>query len=216
MWPPGSTDSTTTALASLLGICYRSLAKEGAMRFSVGWVVVLGAAVIARSAAAAVPIAGHNFDGIGSGFQGFVPSMVAADPTGAAGDTQYVQAVNLSYAVFDKTTGARIAGPIAMHNLFAGFGGACAVDVYNTGDAFKHADPVVVYDHAADRWFLTYFAWDESFPDSSGLYFHYYQCIAISETSDATGAYYRYAFETPEMADTWGGPPHRSKNDYGK
>src|SRR6266481_4656876 len=53
---------------------------------------------------------GMNFDGVGVGFSGpqgpFIVNGVPPDPNGAAGDTQYVQWVNTSFAVFSKETGA--------------------------------------------------------------------------------------------------------------
>ncbi len=44
-----------------------------------------------------------------------------------------------------------------------------------------------LYDHIANRWVLMQFAVPSGGP--------YYQCVAISKTSDATGAYDRYAFQ---------------------
>src|SRR5207245_5905717 len=46
-------------------------------------------------------------------------------------------------------------------------------------------DPVVVYDKTAGRWVVTQFS-VSTLP--------YLQCVAVSATSDATGAWYRYAF----------------------
>src|SRR5262245_45551065 len=50
-----------------------------------------------------------SFDGLGNGFVGpqgpFAINSAAPDPNGAVGSTQYVQWVNTSFAVFDKTTG---------------------------------------------------------------------------------------------------------------
>ncbi|MDB5950548.1 MAG: hypothetical protein JWR65_2403 [Massilia sp.] len=52
-------------------------------------------------------------------------------------------------------------------------------------------DPSAQYDKAAKRWLLTQFAWlPENFRTGP-----YYQCIAVSTTSDATGTYYRYVLE---------------------
>ena len=70
-------------------------------------------------------------------------------------------------------------GPAANNTLWAGFGGACQVE--NAGD------PVVLYDQLADRWFLMQFT-------SSGPTF--FNCVAVSQTNDPTGAYFRYAIST--------------------
>jgi len=59
----------------------------------------------------------QNFDGVGNGFAGSQGSFSvnAAVPSahGAVGATQYVQWVNTSFAVFDKTTGAVVYGAAA-------------------------------------------------------------------------------------------------------
>jgi hypothetical protein len=124
---------------------------------------------------------GLNFAGVGNGDYGFAPDAAPPDTNGAIGKTQYVQWVNESFAVFDKTTGALVKGPVAGNTLFANlganFGGGCA----NNNDG----DPVVQYDKAANRWILTQFSVSTQ---------PYLQCVAVSQTSDASGAYNVYAF----------------------
>src|SRR5712671_979541 len=67
---------------------------------------------------------GLNFAGVGNGDYGFAPNAAPPDTNGAVGATQYVQWVNESFAVFDKTTGAIAAGfPKAGNTLWNGFGG---------------------------------------------------------------------------------------------
>ncbi|HEY3663001.1 MAG TPA: hypothetical protein VGL24_07600, partial [Chthoniobacterales bacterium] len=116
-----------------------------------------------------------NFDGIP--FPGVGCSCAPPDTNGAVGATQYVQMVNEGYQVFNKTTGASVLGPLGITTIWTGFGGVCETN----GDG----DPVVLYDHLANRWLISQFA-GTSIPTD--------ECIAISQTSDATGAYYRYAF----------------------
>jgi len=132
---------------------------------------------------AAPTTAGLGVDGVGKGFVGpqgaFTVQSAPPDTTGAVGATQYVQWVNSSFAVFNKSTGAAVYGPVAGNTLFSGFGGAC--ETSNDGD------PVVQYDKLADRWVLMQFAVPTGGP--------YFQCVAVSQTSDATGAYNRYAFQ---------------------
>ena len=136
-----------------------------------------------NSAPAAATIAGLGVDGVGQGFSGpqgaFTVQSAPPDTTGAAGATQYVQWVNSSFAIFNKSTGAAVYGPVAGKTLFTGFGGAC--------EAQNDGDPVVMYDRLANRWVLMQFAVPTGGP--------YYQCVAVSKTSDATGAYDRYAFQ---------------------
>jgi hypothetical protein len=115
-----------------------------------------------------------SFDGIGSS-----PGKLTADTSGAVGATQYVQSVNTQFAVYDKTTGALDFGPVQLNSIFTGFGGPC-----ETSDL---GDPSTQYDKAAGRWVLS--------RHTSGP--PYYECFAVSTTSDATGSYYLYAFELP-------------------
>ena len=56
----------------------------------------------------------------------------------AVGDTQVVQWVNVSYAVFDKITGTPLTGAILGNTLWSSLGGICADN--NTGD------PIVQWD----------------------------------------------------------------------
>lgn len=120
---------------------------------------------------------GLNFEGLGLGTPGFGICCAPPDTNGAVGATQYVQWVNLSFAVYDKNTGAMVAGPTPGNALWAGFGGQC--QTANSGD------PIVQYDKIANRWVLSQFAVNSS---------PFLQCVAVSTTSDATGSYNRYAF----------------------
>ena len=116
-----------------------------------------------------------NFDGIP--FPGVTCNCAPPDTNGEVGLTQYVQIVNEGYQVFDKNTGNSVLGPQSIVTVWAGFGGVCQ----NNGDG----DPVVLYDQLADRWVITQFAGSNVPTD---------ECIAVSSTSDATGAYHRYDF----------------------
>src|SRR5437667_8394478 len=115
---------------------------------------------------------GLNFEGLGQNEYGFVLEASPPDTNGAVGATQYVQWVNLEYAVFDKSTGAIIAGPFEGNSIWADFGGDCADS--NDGD------PIVQYDKIANRWILTQFAVSSA---------PYLECVAVSTSSDATGTY---------------------------
>ena len=130
--------------------------------------------------------AGLNFDGIGQGVYGHTVNVAPPDTTGDVGATQYVQWVNLKFAVFDKASGALVYGPVNGNTLWSGFGGPCSTS--NDGD------PLVQYDQLANRWVLTQFA----VPGGSA---GYHQCVAVSQTSDATGAYNRYQFDYTAFND---------------
>jgi hypothetical protein len=107
------------------------------------------------------------------------------DTTGDIGPNHYVQWVNLRYAVYNvmRTSGVisgftPVAGfPKNGNTIWQGFGGRCESD--NDGD------PLVQYDHAADRWVLTQFAVSAQ---------PYTQCVAVSTSPDPTGTFHRYEY----------------------
>ena len=132
---------------------------------------------------------GLNFEGLGNGFPNFSVNSAPPDTNGAVGATQYVQWVNESFAVFDKTTGATVKGPIPGNQLFTALGASHPCAVNNDGD------PIAQYDKANSRWILTQFS------VTNGASQGYWQCIAVSQTSDATGAYNVYAYKQPNFND---------------
>jgi uncharacterized membrane protein len=126
----------------------------------------------------------QSFEGLGNGQYGFSVTSAPPDTEGTVGATQYVQWVNTSFAVFNKSTGALIAGPTAGNTLWSGFGGGCQSN--NDGD------PIVLYDKLAQRWIFSQFSVSTT---------PYLQCIAVSTTSDATGTYNRYSFQYSNFDD---------------
>ena len=100
------------------------------------------------------------------------------DPVGDVGPNHYVEMINLVFGVYDKA-GNLLLGPVDTGTLWAGFPITDCTD--------PSGDPIVVYDQVADRWLLSQFS-------TAGPTF--YNCVAISQTGDPTGAYYRYAFTT--------------------
>jgi hypothetical protein len=116
-----------------------------------------------------------NFDGIP--FPGVDCNCAPPDTNGEVGLSQHVQIVNTGFEVFNKTTGASVFGPVAITSLWTGFGGVC--------ESSGFGDPVALYDQLANRWVITQFA-GTGIPTD--------ECIAVSQTSDAAGAYNRYAF----------------------
>lgn len=136
------------------------------------------------------PTTGFNFAGI-VGAGSYPP-----DNNGSVGNDQFVEIVNTRYQVWSinrvNTTVTSLVGPIAINTLWSGFvGGNCSTR--NDGD------PIVLYDKVANRWLLSQFT-----SASTGGF--YYQCVAISQTADATGSYYRYAFAVPN--GNFGDYPH--------
>jgi hypothetical protein len=119
-----------------------------------------------------MPPAIVSFDGVNNR-NGVAPP----DTNGDVGPNHYVQWVNFSYAVWNKQ-GVLLYGPVNGNTIWGGFGGMC--ETRNNGD------PTVLYDPIADRWLLSQLA----FIDPS----EYHQCIAVSQTADPTGPWYRYDF----------------------
>jgi len=114
----------------------------------------------------------YNFDGQGYTF------VNPPDTVGDVGTDHYIQMINgiidTVVAVYDKHTGSILStfGLTSLGDCATGFG-----------------DPIVLYDHAADRWFLSEFG-----PG-------YSLCIFISTTPDPLWTYYSYQFNTPLFPD---------------
>lgn len=109
-------------------------------------------------------------------------SGAPSDANGAVGFSQYVQWVNTQFAIYSKTDGALLLGPVDGNVLWSGLTGTPGFDTCRTAN---QGDPIVQYDQLAKRWVLTQLA----FTSLNGPFF---QCIAISTSDDATGSYYRY------------------------
>ncbi len=119
---------------------------------------------------------GLNFAGVGQGDYGFSDSVAPPDTNASAGDTQVVQWVNESYAVFDKSTGALLAGPTAGNSFWSGFGGSC--------QTFNDGDVNIKYDQVNNRWIAGQLVFETT---------PYMYCIAVSTSDNALGTYNRYA-----------------------
>jgi hypothetical protein len=131
---------------------------------------------------AAAPATTLNFDGVGNGFTGpqgtFTVNAAPPDTNLAVGPNHVVEIVNTDFAIFNKS-GTVLYGPVQINTLWSGFGGNCQTD--NDGD------PIAKYDSIANRWVISQFAVTSPNPD-------FLQCVAVSQTADPTGAYYRYSF----------------------
>ncbi|NJC95717.1 MAG: hypothetical protein FIB03_05145 [Anaerolineae bacterium] len=120
------------------------------------------------------PGTGANFEGVNN-----VNGVLPPDTVGDIGPNHYVQMVNLSFAVYDRN-GTKLYGPVGSNTLWQGFGGPC--ETTNDGD------PVVLYDHLADRWLMTQFALP-NYPRGP-----FYECVAVSQSPDPLGSWNRYEF----------------------
>ena len=138
----------------------------------------------------AIPGTLQNFEGLRNedNFNIFGFRVNPPDPNGEVGPNHYVEMINLVFGVFSKT-GTLLLGPVDTGTLWAGFAIPDCTD--------PSGDPVVLYDQFTDRWFLSQFTtrgFDGVSPN--------YNCVAVSQTGDPTGAYFRYAFITqPDTVD---------------
>lgn len=128
---------------------------------------------------------------VGTGFAGMTlnsngcgwPPDTSGDVGGPAGE-YYVQAVNCSVAIYNTSNGSVAGGPWTLDSFMSaalGSGSACAAN--------NQGDPVVSYDVVAQRWIVMDFWWTST----SGPY---KLCIAVSNTSNPTGGWHGFAFDT--------------------
>jgi hypothetical protein len=121
---------------------------------------------------------GLNVLGIGNGFSGYSEQAVVPDTNVAVGPTQFVEFVNESFAVFNKSDGSVAYGPAGGNTLWQALGAPCSSNT--------NLDEIAQYDKLANRWVMLM----PVFAAPS------YLCVAVSTTSDAAnGAWNLSAFE---------------------
>ena len=129
---------------------------------------------------------GLSIDGIGEGLTGpngtYSVESVPPDTDVAVGTTQVVSLDNAAFAVFDKTSGAVTAGPYNTNALWNALGTGAICDTENDGDG------IVKFDQLAQRWIITQFALGAT---RTGPFA---DCVAISQTADATGSWTVFQF----------------------
>jgi hypothetical protein len=107
------------------------------------------------------------------------------DPNGDVGPNNYVQTVNTSVGIYGKDGTQQAA--FTFDSLFSQAGTGTPCDNANQGD------PVALYDPFGDRFIVTDFAWNDA-QFGTGPF---YQCMAVSKTSDpVSGGWYFYAWKT--------------------
>jgi hypothetical protein len=156
--------------------------RDGALQTTYPSQATAAQRAAATAASATIPSPSLTFEGMSNddnipvlGFQISPP-----DPVGDVGPNHYVEMVNVNVSVYAKT-GTRLLGPVSIGSLWNGFP---VTDCTNNA-----GDPVVVYDQLEDRWILTEFTADGP---------EFWDCVAVSQTGDPTGAYFRYAFSAGE------------------
>ncbi len=135
-----------------------------------------------------IPLDQRDWLGVGTGFFGYQVPDAPTDANLSIGDAthanppgpcQIVQWVNVSFAMFDC---------LGNNILFQGNHFNLGKVLWPSGpcSATNSGDIIAQYDKMAYRWVMMQ-------PRFSSPY---YDCFAISQTSDATGAYYTYQFPT--------------------
>ena len=125
--------------------------------------------------------AGLNFASNGSGWP--------PDPNGDVGPNHYIQAVNTSIGIFNKSGSLLTA--FTFDSFWSGANTGTACDNNNQGD------PIALYDPLADRWIFADFAW----ASSTGPF---YECFGVSKTGDpVSGGWWRYAIRTDDTNHPW-------------
>ena len=113
------------------------------------------------------------------------------DTVGDVGPNHFVQAVNTSIGIYNKTGGAAIS-TFTFNSLWSGAGTGTPCDTIHNGD------PTVVYDPQNDRFIVADFSWTDIVNGP------YYECIAVSKTSNpVTGGWWRYAVRADDAAHPW-------------
>lgn len=147
-------------------------------------------AIQSSSPTRAIPDPELTFEGQGN-IDNFLISGVLPTPPDTNGDVgpdNYVQMVNNLFTIYDKS-GTALTPPLLLSTLFAsgGVSGPCGTEDFG--------DPIVLYDHLADRWILTQFAFETN--GMGGLVPPFFECIAVSQTGDPLGSYAVYTYEMP-------------------
>ena len=93
--------------------------------------------------------------------------------------------------IYNKTTGAAIS-TVTLTSLWAGATTGTPCDTTHNGD------PTVIYDPQGDRFIVADFAWTSL---QNGPY---YECIAVSKTSNpVTGGWWLFGFRADDAAHPW-------------
>lgn len=137
--------------------------------------------------AAPMPTPLSSFNGLsripnGSGFP--------PDTDGDVGYSNYIQAVNTSFRITDKSGTTLATSTFA--SLWSGAGTGTPCDTTHNGD------PTVVFDPTSGRFVVADFSWSNL---QNGPY---YECIAVSRTSNpVTGGWWLYAIRADDAAHPW-------------
>jgi hypothetical protein len=139
---------------------------------------------------ASMPSPIQSFSGVSANTS--ASGLIPPDTNGDVGPNHYIQSVNSSIQVFSKT-GSSLSGPTTFNSFFSSLGSATPC-----GNNQNDGDGVVFYDHLANRWVVTDFAF-ASFPGNS-----FYECIGVSKTGDpVAGGWWLYALQIDSANPTY-------------
>jgi hypothetical protein len=135
----------------------------------------------------------QTFEGMDSNLSGC--ACTPPDTDGDVGPNHYIESVNSSIRIHDKN-GNVLAGPITYNSFFSALGTSTPC-----GNNLNDGDGIVFYDHIADRWVVSDFAFPAGTPTGAGPT---YQCIGVSKTSDpVSGGWFLYALQIDSGNPTW-------------
>ncbi|MCD4790602.1 MAG: hypothetical protein K8R37_11435, partial [Bacteroidales bacterium] len=123
----------------------------------------------------------QNFEGISN-----ISSVAPPDTDGDVGPNHYIQIVNLSFQIFDKS-GTALTSPASLSTIWNNLPGPWS--------GTNHGDPIALYDELTDRWLLSQFSLP-NYPSGP-----FYELIAISASGDPLGSYHLYAYQFTDMPD---------------
>jgi hypothetical protein len=147
-------------------------------------VISLGSWLWLDSAPAAVQVSiGQNFT---SSTFGVNSSGTPADPDGAVGPRHFVEFINGSFAVYNKTNGQSVKRISDLK-----FWSNAGVQLANSDGV---ADPRIIYDSTSQRWFASMVDFDAGAASDPTLEANDF-LLAVSATSDPTGAWHGFLFQ---------------------
>ncbi len=178
-----------SAMMTIASTVMAQTLKEGYNEFDGGPEISMDVSGIGGTGGSPAPKPGEAVAGItrasgvmvGLSFQGMTQFTVGAfgrgfippDTMGAVGKTQYVEALNGGFAVYDKTTGAML-----LTKSDNAFWAAAATQPGSTGDTVTNGDPRIMFDKTSQKWIALSFG--RSLGDIQ---------IAVSTTADALGTW---------------------------
>jgi len=120
-------------------------------------------------------------------------TRIPPDTHGAAGPDHLASILNSGFAVFDKTTGAVVFGPISLQAFWAPLGTGAGQP------ADFPFDPKILYDQYSGRWMVT--------SDSNPRTANSWVLFAISSSSDPTAGFTLYALRADSTGANWADYP---------